>query len=666
LDWIFIFNTLIKIAMNKIQKNIKNQKPVRNRVKVSKIVNCLAVILFVAGCSDFLDVKPTNLITVDAVFASEEGIEAFLAHMYHDMPIEDFNYFPTHGFNYNPGDNLTSGGMYEWVKTDDAIHPEYDDFTRAGNWWGALYTYNKDVNLFFSYIPTIMVITEETRERLYGEAYFLRAITYFTLARRYGGVPIITSIAELTDTVALLKPRNTEKETWDFALANCDSAAMFLGDDVDNKHRLNKWTALALKSRIALHAASVAKYWDKAFLSGRAVDEKLVGGMTQEDAQNYYDQCIDASKQIMNSGMFSLFKPAPANPAEAAENYRLMFEKPNNAPEEVIFVKGHVLVGQYGSNQDNWCGPHQTRGSYPYGGSVDPTIDLIDTYESYSNPGHSSPVQTRTDGNTDDYNGYDPSKTYLTFDDPLDIFKDKDARMHGSIILPNSMWKNTQIVIQGGYIRPDGTYLILGDESIEVDGVTYYTYGASSPNLYSGFSSLGRNYTRSGFLLRKFMDPTLTLGVPYWGSSTTDWIAFRYAEVLLNYAEAVVESGHDNAVEAAKAINDLRKRAGHQSDIPLNIENVLRERRVELVFENTRLWDLVRRRDFHIKFNYTWRNALIPVLDLRTISASSPNPKYIFVRSHAPRTGPKLFVESEYYYGIPGIGVNKLIQNPQY
>ncbi len=150
--------------------------------------------------------------------------------------------------------------------------------------------------------------------------------------------------------------------------------------------------------------------------------------------------------------------------------------------------------------------------------------------------------------------------------------------------------------------------------------------------------------------------------VPGWNQSTTDFIEFRFAEILLNYAEAVVESGQGDAVQAAKYLNDIRKRAGHTTDIPLTVDNVQRERRVELAFENKRFWDLIRRREYHTEFNNRFMHALLPLRDLRALPAE----KYIFVRANVPNTNPKTFETKAYYRYIPGIGSNGLVQNPQY
>jgi hypothetical protein len=123
----------------------------------------------------------------------------------------------------------------------------------------------------------------------------------------------------------------------------------------------------------------------------------------------------------------------------------------------------------------------------------------------------------------------------------------------------------------------------------------------------------------------------------------------------------VVESGNTALLpKATQAINDIRKRAAFTHDIPqVTLENVLRERRVECAFEGRRSWDVRRRREHHKRFSNGRRAALVPVLDLRDM-------KYIFVRQRVSREDPQTFWERDYYKGIPGIGANGLIQNPQY
>lgn len=629
-------------------------------MKFNRYILLVLALTGLFGCSDYLELEPTNQITADALFSSPEGVKTFMAGLYYQMPIEDFNSTQSNGISWNEGDANNNGG-FPIIITDDATGSQRDEIDPGGHisfvWWNEGYKLNRDINLLYSVIPELDVSQEE-KDALLGEAAFMRAYTYYALAKRYGGVPIITEIADVDDEEAMNVPRSTEKETWDFVLATCDTAAFLLGEGDGNRRRGTKWAAYALKSRAALHAASLAKYWDQAPLSGSAVDAGLIG-LDPSLAAGYYQQCIEASEAIIGSERFSLYKATPGSPEEAAENYREMFEDPNLALNEVIFLKGYTLEGiNLGSNQDNWGNPAQTAGAWPHPGRFNPTIEFVDCYEDYSNPGVSAPVVTTVDGDVSNYDGYDPSRTYLEFDSPLEIFSGKDARLAATTILPSSTWKEVEIIIQGGYIQLDGTPVIEASGQTEVDGTTYYSYGAASPKSYSGFNPAGGNYTRTGFLFRKFLkqDYVPKLG---WNFSTTDWIDFRLGEVLLNYAEAVVESGSGDEALAAKCINDLRHRAAHTTDIPLTLENVERERRVELAFENKRYWDLIRKREYHTRFFQTYRHSLVPIHDLRTM-------KYIFVRKEILNTNPHTFIDAWYYKMIPEVGSNGLIQNPQY
>ncbi len=619
-----------------------------------KYLLLIVVVLSNVNCDkNYLNVNPTDKISEDKLFFSEEGRKAYLANLYSQLPIEDFKSDPNAGFNF-VGNNV---GSFSMTLNDNGINSEYMNSPEAQYpWWVAGYKFNRDINSLFSYIPKLTTIDEKAKKELKGQAYFMRAYTYFALAKRYGGVPIITKNADVSDKNAIYVSRSKEKETWDFVMATCDSAAMFLGNGDGTRRTATKWAALALKSRAALHAASVAKYWNEAPLSGKAVDDGLVG-MSSSDADGYYEQCIAASEKIMKEGPFTLYKQSPANPVEASENYRMMFENPNVALDEVIFLKGYNDIG-HGHSWNYWGQPAQTAGTWPHPGRINPILDLIDSYESYSNPGYSSPIVTTTDGDINNYEGYNPNRTYLTFDNPIDIFNDKDARLFASVNLPGSIWKNTKLILQDGYIKPDGTPVIGRFDQTVVGGVTYYSFGASAANLYSGFDDKNPNSSRTGFNLKKTLDSQF---VPD-GSMTkanNDWIDFRYAEILLNYAEAVVESGKGDAGEAAKAINKIRRRAGHQVDIPLTLENVLRERRVELAYENKRDWDLIRRREYHKKFDHYMKTGLAPIFDLRIM-------KYIFVRIYPMKVTPLTFRPMYYYKSIPGIETNKLIQNPQY
>lgn len=614
------------------------------------------------ACTKMLELEPKDKISAEVLFADPAGVKVYMANLYYQLPVEDFAFFRD-GFNFNSG-NQNNNGLAPAHQTDEASHSQTTHLIGDGDfqWWNEGYKLIRDVNILVDAIPTLNIVEEE-RKNIIGEAAFIRAYAYFALVKRYGGVPLVLTAQEYTgDAESLRIPRSTEEETWDFVLSELDLAAENLPDSwsADNQRRATKWAAFALKSRAALHAASIAKFGANGVVDGEATRTGLVG-VNSSQANKYYQACIDASNAVMSSGRYQLYRANPSTPAEAANNYQQLFQNPNQATEEAIFIKGFYMPGaSTAHNYDIWYQPNQTANGWPHPGRMNPTLELVDEYESYNNPGTSSPIVTMQNGEVSAPADFDVNAQYKHFDSPLDIFEGKDARLAATIILPGSTWKGVPMVIQAGFVAPDGSTAINTLSQITVGETTYYTYGGNSVNSYSGFNAQGGNYTRSGFLFKKFLNEEESV-VPAWSRSTTDFIDLRYAEVLLNYAEAVAESGLGDASVALTALNATRIRAGHTTEIPLTLENVLRERKVELAFEHKRIWDLIRRREYHTAFNNRRVQALQPILDLRETPA-----KYIMVRTYTAHISPRTFAQRSYYRSIPGISANGLVQNPGY
>jgi hypothetical protein len=647
-------------------------------------ISIFASFLFLDACQDFLNIQPLDKTSADVLFTSPNGAKTVLANIYQKMPVEDFNWVANRGFNQHSGGAF--GGWHKAGMTDEAVL-EGNNGAQPGvalaDYWD--YTSIRQVNQFLETILSLKAtMTDAVYNQFYGEAHFIRAYMYYQLVRRYGGVPIIDEVQKLSvtgDNDALFVPRSTEKETWDFVLSECDLAIANLPPTVstaDGIYRATKWAALALKSRAALHAASVAKYWDKAPLTGPAVDAKLVGGMTTTDANSYYLACINASKDIIDNSGKSLYKPNPASVAEAAKNYQDIFETPSMAWDEIIFMKAYIdgsITGQQGHDTDFWLYPQQCKFQNLYmAARFGASLDIVDVFEDYTDDGNglSVPVKTRSDGVENNYTtdprSFDVNLPFIHYDNQYDIFKDKDARLMASVILPGSSFHGTLINMQGGLVETDGTPVVYTvNTALGLDGNTYYTYGSANESGYSAFGLLGTaaaNYSSTGFALRKSLQDTKNVSTPALGGSTQPWVDFRLAEVYLNYAEAAIESGQGNAALAKTYLNAIRKRAFHSDEIAATVDNILKERQVECVFEGTRYWDLVRRRDFHLRFNATKRNSLVPILDLRL----NP-PKYLFLRAtnfYDQAANGRTFDPSDYYQSIPGISTNNLIQNPGY
>jgi hypothetical protein len=650
-------------------------------MKKLNVLYLFIITLLLSACGkDFLDAKVTNKVSAEALYGDEKGILAYLASIYQQLPIEDFNYKPRADFGFNTYAAGSHGGEYFLVATPDAVasrgfHIMYGKGGAQAPYWVEAYKLIRDINILEEAVPSIKtsVLSEAKKKSLIGEAAFCRAYTYFALAKRYGGVPLLTKTQDFSGNIEDLKlSRATEKETYDFILAQCDTAAKYLIPT--EERRATKAAAWALKSRVALYAASITKYPVNNG-SSEAYRQKLVDGMPSTAVANdYYTKCIEASLQIINPNAdigptgHGLYMPNPASPAEAAANYQGLFENAQRARVEAIFIKGYTLPGV--GTGHNWdllmCTPQVSNG-YNDGGTVNPTLDLIDLYETYTSNGASVPINTRNDNSLLYASPTANSQTqYRHFNDPQDIFAGKDARMFATIITPSSIWKNTKIISQAGLVRTDGTFIYRQDGSAVKNGTTYYSYGASSPTSYSGFN-INSRYSLTGFFVKKYVVENNN-PLPVSGSCTQDFIEMRYAEVLLNFAEAVLESGYtaNNAQAlATKAVNIIRKRAGHTYEIPsVTLAQVLRERRVEFGMENSyTLWDLIRRRQYHIIYNSFKHKVLCPVLDLTTTPVS-----YFFVRDISNKVSGTMTWGSggdirDYYLPIPGTGANGLIPN---
>ncbi len=651
----------------------------------------LCALMGLSGCNAFLELEPLDKVSPEQLLETEGGVKALLANIYTMIPMEDFNYRPNNGFNQRgyDGVNETTNLAFltdEATRSDGGVGIGYEGF----NYWP--YGDIRQVNIFMQNVEKAKeagTISVADAERMTGEAHFARAYMYYGLVKRYGGVPLIDKVQD-DDYAdggpgAVAVPRSTELDTWKFVLNECTLAAATLPDATSGSdlYRVTKWAAYALKSRVALHAASVAKYWNLAPLAGEAVTQKLVGGMTSADADAFYKECIEASKFLIENSGKSLYKPAPATVKEAASNFQALFLNDQN--EEVIFSKAY-LNGTTNTNQGHSYAqfnilPQVNPGALKYG-RFNPMLEIVDLFEDYTDDGtgKSAKIVTRTDGNEDAYipnfhnmNNASVVNTlmsvpFVKYNDLYEPFANKDARLLASVVVPGSSYAGTEIIIQGGFIKDNNSYVAYSNESTQKNGTTYYALGAEGETMFSGFNNVNSgedaNWTATGFGVRKYMPEGESMS-PDRLSSTTSYIDMRLAEVYLNYAEAVVEngSGFGDKELAENYLNALRRRAGHTDRISLTLESVLKERRVEMAFEGKRFWDMNRRREFHTEFsNNRIRKALVPMLDLR-----GAEPKYVFARVNYfgdETRGGRTFQNINYYRGIPNIATNGLVQNP--
>ncbi|PST83924.1 RagB/SusD family nutrient uptake outer membrane protein [Pedobacter yulinensis] len=132
--------------------------------------------------------------------------------------------------------------------------------------------------------------------------------------------------------------------------------------------------------------------------------------------------------------------------------------------------------------------------------------------------------------------------------------------------------------------------------SIILPGTTY-TGVVLSPFAPTGLDKLGdQNSTPTGYWINKYLDPKDKTG-----TRTLDFMIIRYAEILLNYVECLIEQGDHNNPDVVKYLNEIRSRATmpNVNTAVYNTQEKLREllrreRRVELAFEGVRYYDIRR------------------------------------------------------------------------
>ena len=420
------------------------------------------------------------------------------------------------------------------------------------------YTTMRDVNNLIKIIGNSYEagkISKNIHDLYISEARFVRAYYYFGMVRAYGGVPIITEpLDDKYDGGAnegLYIPRSTEKQTWDFVLSELDAIT---GKDglpdsrTDGAYRADRWAALGLKSRVALYAASVCKYWKDAEIenSYEAVQKELTL-MKEEWANDYYQQCIDASMEIINSPKFNLYKAEPASLDEAITNLTDLFL--DKQADEWIFGVSYKNGTPSASNGFDWPNsPYQTRFDEATGvwawGQYNVNAELAEEYDNYDANYNAvdGTFVTRKDGveNVWFEQVYKDAKNaeapeYVAYKSLKEPFAKKDARFQAWVIYPGINFRETDIVIQGGIWDANGLQICDAVNTyVEAGGKKYYMYGDKSQENFSGYYKLGNgndaSWYTTGFGIRKYLDPA---GAKQY--STNPMYDIRYTEILLNY-----------------------------------------------------------------------------------------------------------------------------------
>lgn len=523
----------------------------------------LSMALMMASCSDFLDVNPRNKISDAAVWGNVDLANAALNDCYRYVEGENEQGVPFCSYTddvYNRTGYATNVYCEGQVSCDN-----YNvGFSEArGNTWNFYYTGIKQVNELLENIGGVSVTegsSDATKKKLIeGQAYFLRAFFYHQLYSLYGRVPLIYHVLDINSEWK--ETRAPMDEVADSICKDCDRAAEILPTAYSSSEdfgRATKGAALAVKARTLLYKAS-----------------PLFGTPSKERWQ----AASDANKAVIDLNVYSLPSVNSADEYAAlfydAQNPEIIFEKLYNSKDPDGGALNYLFEAPMGA----FAGGHGW-------GVWLPTYNAADVYEN-------------ADGSKFDMQNVAPHAIKMpSVVDGTVVYKDTTI-----LATTKSPYEGREMRFYSNFIY-DGSEWGYGDSKRTI-GV----YEAGEEGVKGGNSSASNtddeywNATKTGYYMKKFLNPDYN-NEQEDEMDTTPWIFFRLAEIYLNYAECQMELG--NKEEALKYINLVRQRvhlpAATGADLRSEYEY---ERRVELMFEGRRFFDLRRWKKMAVAYSDT-------------------------------------------------------------
>ena len=568
--------------------------------KISDYIIALAVLLYTAtSCTDVLEQQSVNTFSQDVVFSDINVVKSYLGKCYDRLGgIQDANNMA----NDNNGvlgmreDLLSSatdqtlcihrpanyGNLKGTLSPDNQgyfANTGYAGFLR----WEHIYSNIQNINTILANIDAVNVVTSPDqilKTRLKGEAYFLRAYEYSMLLMNFGGAVLSDKPNTLEQDFQAIT-RSTIAETKDFILADIASAITNLTGISIDQGRATPAAAAALKSRVLL------------FCAGKLTN----GGYTGQEANTLVSfpagsqtallqAARDAAQDVINGtyGTFSL-QGGTAEPVQPltdaqvkayAANYQSIFIQKGTWNSETIWGIQYPLTGGNVNNANIWFGPC----GYHNWGNNDPTEPAVRSFE-------------MADGTPFVWDKYTPGDQYkryataaqLAADPLMNPYNGREPRFYAIVLYNGAPWQT----------RPTDVV-----DPLNTVQTGHYYQNDETTIVRSGFDTRqgpveAWNGTKTGYYIKKFLDPTIA---GQFFRNTTTWVEFRYAEILLNYAEACIELGGADLQNGISALNLVRNRAGLPDRVTADqavARGYLRhERAIEFFGEGHRYYDLRR------------------------------------------------------------------------
>jgi hypothetical protein len=217
---------------------------------IKSILFIQALILF-SSCQKGLVVVPNNAIPTAAAIVDVGTARAAIIGTYDAVQNYYASNYPTLG-TITADNVIFNGTLSQYLQLDQNAIPA-DNVVTVATYQG-IYKAINSANSVIAYVPAVTdpLLTDAEKNKILGEAYFIRALAYFDLGRGWGGVQL-----QLKPTIQLSDLKGTKRstldQTYDQVLADLAKAEQLLPEDATTRNRAQQSTARALRARLHLY-----------------------------------------------------------------------------------------------------------------------------------------------------------------------------------------------------------------------------------------------------------------------------------------------------------------------------------------------------------------------------------------------------------------------------
>ncbi|MFD2933293.1 RagB/SusD family nutrient uptake outer membrane protein [Spirosoma flavum] len=226
---------------------------------MKKHLSLFFFVLLLTGCQQFLNVQPELQVDQTQAITNASTAEAAVNGLYNRLGNDNY-----YGSNF-PALSYLSGGDVQWTGSQSApqeITARKLTATNSyvGSAWSAIYSTILQANYLLETVPTLVdpQLTVDRKKQIQGEAYTLRALSYFDLVRSWGGVQLVLKATHTpSDNTGII--RSSVDETYEQVLKDLTAAEPLLGTTT-NRNKVTRKTVWALRARYHLYRQE----WDQA------------------------------------------------------------------------------------------------------------------------------------------------------------------------------------------------------------------------------------------------------------------------------------------------------------------------------------------------------------------------------------------------------------------